>query len=334
MVTTPRVGRAEDTPRELTVERAQGADACPDAPAFEALVRAHLGAGDHEAKLGQLRVRFERSGPGHRALVHVVEGAERVLDDPDPRCNALATGLAIAAAALLDAMSAPQTDPPAGPAEPSAPRAKRPALPRYYLLPAIDPVPPRALPPRPALPISLAMGARMSSGVLRASSTALDVLVDAYLRDVTFGAGLQWAPDDRLVHPGHVVRYAYVLGTARACLRWPWEEEFGTNLCATIHAGERTANQDPAGESTSGLWVAPGAELDVSRRVVGPAGLYAAIASTVPVVASPIDLDLRLEPTRAPVTVELAVGLRIWFDAFESPRRFGDGDGPAAPPRP
>ena len=312
---------AKDPPSGLVVERANGAARCPDASGLEALVRAHLGEGDHAAKLGQLRVRFEPSGTGHRAIVRIAEGAERILDDPDPRCVALATGLAITAAALLDDA---ERDPPAPTTEPPPRSPKPPPRPRYSVLPAIDRTPAFRPAPRPVAPVSLSMGARLSSGILQSDTTALDVLTDLHLPDITLGAGLQWAPDDRLVHPDYVIRYAYVVASARVCYRRPWEEEFGAGLCGLVRIGERTANQDPAGESTSGLWVAPGAELDVSRRVVGPVGLYATFASTVPVVANPIDLDLRVEPSRVPVTVELAVGLRVWFDAFERPQRFDD----------
>jgi hypothetical protein len=88
--------------RVLRVERAAGAETCPDPASFEARVREGLASEQKEPSARTVVVRFERKRAGHSAAVRTSDGTLRTLVDDGASCAALADATALAVRLALD----------------------------------------------------------------------------------------------------------------------------------------------------------------------------------------------------------------------------------------
>lgn len=120
---------------ELDVQRAAGAEDCPDAVALEAMIARILNApvgGDSNAGAREVRARlsFSRSGTGYTATVHLDgrKAGERTLTDTGPTCAALGRAAGITLALVLDT-GEELAPPPGAPAVVAAPEAPPPPSP-------------------------------------------------------------------------------------------------------------------------------------------------------------------------------------------------------------
>jgi hypothetical protein len=95
MIRSPRVARAD-----VHVERAEGADACPDTAALRDRIREVGPAVD--APTAEIKVRFERTKDGYRSSVQVSDGKYRSLVDNAPSCDGVAEATALAVKLALD----------------------------------------------------------------------------------------------------------------------------------------------------------------------------------------------------------------------------------------
>lgn len=96
---------------ELSVERSDGADSCPDTASFAERVR----DGAAESTASEITVRFEHTGSGFRSWVLMAGGKRRSLADDAPTCDGLAEATVLAVKLALDLDREPAIAPPAAP---------------------------------------------------------------------------------------------------------------------------------------------------------------------------------------------------------------------------
>ena len=130
MVAAPRVALAD-----VHVERAGGAESCPDAASFAARLR-EGGAGAAVDTTGDITVRFERAPTGYRSSVTAADGRHRSLADDAPTCDGLAEATVLAVKLALElepataspiAVAPPAVAPPSPTPPPTAPADAPPA---------------------------------------------------------------------------------------------------------------------------------------------------------------------------------------------------------------
>lgn len=126
--------RADD----VRVERASGAEACPDAASFGTRIGEGVVTPGVDARARNVTVRFERTAKGFRSSIVTSDGMQRSLVDDTSSCEGLAEATLLAVRLTLDvppsaSQPAPVTAPvtvaaPAPPSPPDeAPRAPAPA---------------------------------------------------------------------------------------------------------------------------------------------------------------------------------------------------------------
>ena len=228
-------------PEPLQVERASGAEACPDAVELGARVAAVRGqdpAGD-----SSYFVQFARNGRGFSALLRSgTDGSSlRSLESTAADCGPLAQATAVTLALLFDADAA-RAEPAREPVQ-VAPEPRRESTP---FLP-----PPSAassdLPDRPLLGVVL--GAGMAQGVLRRWAPSLLGEVALVLTPLRFGLGAWWIPaHDSELEPG-VVELSLIAASGRVCyaaFRRPWLQ---VEVCSGVALGSITAAASGFGDS-------------------------------------------------------------------------------------
>lgn len=321
------VARADPLTGRLHVERAAGAEACPDAEALRAEVEALAGSKilsgpDPRDVTIDLRVAPAPKG-GFEAIILLSgkRAGERRLEDVGPGCDVLARGLTVTLAILLEAGPGAPVLP-----VPPPPKAALPAIPwwrRYYLMPAIEAPKPVASEYEGIPPIVASLGAIYDSATLISDTGGVALGVDGYIPYASFGVEFVWLPREELDRGFFQVTYAYAAGRTRACVRDPFIEQFGLAACARFVAGRRTANLESTRkvelDQDHGAYLALGPQVEISRRVVGPVGLYANLGIDFPVLQD--ELTVR-DPVagvafRVPeqvVSFETGVGVRFWLE--------------------
>jgi hypothetical protein len=310
----------------LTVERAAGAEACPDQEALRVEVEQLAGApilSGSEPRDVSLDLRIAPAPKGGFSAVIRVSGkrtGERQLEDVGPGCDVLARGLVVTLAILLEA----------GPGAPLPPPEKKPAGPppvpwwrKYYLLPAIDAPQPVAPTDEGIPPIVASLGALYDSGTLASDAVGASLAVDAYIPYASFGVAFVWLPVEQVDLDSYYVSYAYAAGRIRACARDPFIEQFGLSGCLRLVAGRRTASlvTDGAGtgDQNHGAYLALGTQLEISRRIVGPFGIYADFGLDFPALQDELrvidpDGDGALDDPDHVVTFDTGIGVRFWLE--------------------
>jgi len=295
----------------LEVQRGAGTETCADQDALtsqiEGIADAAILSGP-EPKPVQVQVRFRRADQGFVAVIELSGGrtGERTLDDPGPGCEVLSQALAITIAILLEPDAGQVAVEPKKDGFPEPPDFVPPPL-----TPHVDTSAPT---------FTLSAGAYYDFGTLDESSGGVSLSADAFVPWVSFGLsflGIPYDPNDR---PTRTVVYRYLAARARACTRAPVLEQFGASFCAGILAGERRAQVESAeGESfsKSGAYSAANLQLEVSRRVIGPFGVFAELGLSIPFVQESIDIGIPgLSSVASPydvVTFQMGAGVRFWF---------------------
>ncbi len=314
----------------LSVARAEGAEVCPTEDSLRAEVEALAGAPIlSDARRADVEIDVVLAPAprrGFRATVSVSgeRAGERTLEDVGPGCDVLSRGLAVTLAIVLEAgpgaiAPAPTRAPP-GPSPPPTPWWRR-----YYQLPAIDAPPPVASEDEGIPPLVASIGAVYDTGTLLSDTAGVSLAVDSYIPYASFGVAFVWLPQERVELNRFEVAYAYAAGQVRACVRDPFIEQFGLTACARFSAGRRTANLSSAapeaggGDQNHGAYLALGPQLEISRRVVGPLGLYADMALDFPLLQDDLTVVYAAEgnvlddPERV-VSFSMGAGIRFWLE--------------------
>ncbi|HKP61750.1 MAG TPA: hypothetical protein VJV78_33700 [Polyangiales bacterium] len=193
----------------LRVERAPGAENCPDTAELAARVEAIRGQA--AAPSGDYSVEFAHEGGAYSAQVRADRSGTRSLESAAADCSALAQATAVTLALLFDADAARPAEPVA-----SEPVASQP----------VAPPPPAAEPVRAAgVQLGAALGGGVAAGVVRPWAAGLlgelGLRIDAW----RFGAGVVWLPAGQVELAPGVTELALIAGSVRACyavVRRPW----------------------------------------------------------------------------------------------------------------
>lgn len=330
--------RAEPVTGSLTVERAPGAEACPDAQAIGAEVESLAGAAilsgpDPRDVTVELRIApSPRGGFSATIVLGGKRSGERSLEDVGPGCDVLARGIAVTLAILLAAEPGAPARPGPPPKPTPPPAAAIPWWRRYYLLPAIDA--PKPTPPgdEGIPPIVASVGAIYDSATLISDTAGLVLGVDAYIPYASFGLAFVWLPREEVERSSLRVRYAYAAGRTRACVRDPFIEQFGLAACARFVAGRRTADLESIvtgkTDQSHGAYLALGPQVEISRRVVGPFGVYADLGLDFPVLQDEIVVSAPAAVLRQPdrvISFETGIGVRFWLEPAKAAPARVDG---------
>lgn len=316
--------RAEEAITRLTVGREAGAESCPGADELKAQVESLAGGpvlsrdGEPEA---WITVTISPNEAGFRAEVTArgLRSGKRALEDAGPGCDGLGRGLAVILALMLDApLGARKPDAVAdrGPAPPSSP------LP-LFVLPEVPPVAETKPDPR-FPPLMGSVGPAYVTGIVPSDAAGLVLAFDGYLPLVSFGASIVWIPLEQREIERATATYTYVGARTRACARQPDLEQYGLAACLRFGAGLRSADlADKRGDTideTDGAYVALGGELEISRRIVGPFGVYANLGLDVAMVQDALPLALgtsRIVPDDLGLSFDSGVGVRFWLQPEE-----------------
>ena len=222
--------RAE-TIAPLIVERAQGAERCPDAESISARVEQIRGRAMRDPR-SPYRVTFARKDDGFIATIRTdaSAGGIRTLEHDGPQCAALGNAVAVTLALLFDADIEPKKKPDPTPAP--APDAVAPPVPR--------------VPPGPSTSdgATFSLGAAALAGILRPVSPAFLAEAGVGITPFRVSAGALWAwPQTVSLGPGEV-HERLIAGLARIC--WaPWQGNgFRLDACSGALVGAVTADAE------------------------------------------------------------------------------------------
>lgn len=317
-VVSPFPALAGPEPERATLDVAldKGAEGCADRAKLTKLVEGVAGANAIAAPgktaPTQIQVRIRRVDKGYSATVSLsgAQAGERVIEDAGPRCAALSQALAVAIAVLIDAESNPPVDVPPPPPKKPPPTPPPPVEP---------PLPPR--PPEPRIvPVTTTAGAVYDFGTLDGSAGGFNVSLETYIPILSFGfafVALPHAPRERL---SSTAVFRFLAGRVRICTRQPYLELFGASFCLGFLGGERRVSLATEGKegTTNGGYVAAAIQLEVSRRVVGPFGLFVDMGVGLPFIRQTLEVvvpgnDLRLQEEGEAVTFQMGAGVRFWL---------------------
>lgn len=247
---------------------------------------------------------------------------ERTLDDEGPSCELLSRALVVTIAILLDAGPGASREPPPPPPPPPPPKPQRP-LPRvtYFDMPAVPTAPAEPRPPDPKTFVSASAAAIYDVGTLADDAGGFALGAALWIPYFGVGAGLLVLPRDRLTLGGRDIDYRLVAARLELCSKPPFSLPFGISVCSGLVAGERHAEAhgiDPP-LATSGALASFETRLELSRRFLGPFGVFATAGCQAPVLAEPVAVKLprRAQPIDLPdpgVTFQTGLGARFWLD--------------------
>ena len=278
------------TPAKLQLTTGEGVVGCPTEEALAARV-------DELAKTPVFNV------PGPKPIVVAVEisakdqgfaakielsGATRTLEDSGPGCQVLSEALAVTIGILLDV----ETKPPARSQDTPAPPPKK------------------EEPPDPPVRLTGSLGGFYDFGTLEDSSGGLSLGLDLLVPYVSFGLAMLGLPQDPTEQDNDDRNYRFAAGRFRACARNPFAGQFGAALCSGFTVGERTLDPGAAGGFAGALL-----QLEISRRVVGPFGVFADLGLTFPFWTESVDVPGQVLE-KQPVTFQFGIGARFWIAPY------------------
>ncbi len=288
VLSAPSVALASP-PAKLELTTGEGVVGCPTEEALAARV-------DELAKTPVFNV------PGPKSLLISVEisardqgfaavvelsGATRTIEDSGPGCQVLAEALAVTIGILLDVDTKPplrrDDDPPP---------------------------PPKPEEPEPDVRLTGSLGGYYDFGTLQDSSGGLSLGLDLLVPYVSFGLAMLGLPQDETDLPADDASYRYAAGRFRACARNPFSGQFGAALCSGFTVGERTLDPGASGGFAGAL-----VQLEISRRVVGPFGVFADLGLTFPFWNEPIQIPGQALKQQ-PVTFQFGIGARFWIAPY------------------
>lgn len=294
-------GQARAQP-SFTVDRAAGAESCPNAEWLAARIETIRGA--KEQGHAEYRVTFTQAGEEFAASITAGSpGRRRTILSRRPTCVALGEATAVTLALLFDSdlLQAEQE------AEQHVPG---PAL----VTPAVALVaPPHA--PRVA---TLSVGAAGLAGALNSLSLAGTAEIGGAIGRWRAGVGVLWAPaQSHMLGPGSI-REELVSGLVRACYS-PWQRQtVRVDLCSGAYAGAMTG--DASGFTTNGrrtsLWLALPVEVALAYRPTRYFAWELSAAALSQLRRDDFGIDGLGAAYRSPVVAGLlslrAVALRLW----------------------
>ena len=223
----------------LHVERALGAEECPDEADLDQRVAAIRGRARLEGN-ASYEVEFSRSGDTFSATISSGRSGEsqRVLEGRGT-CASLAQATAVTLALLFDSdadhTAAPRALPPAPPPKPE------PSL-----------APPSALDPsapRPSLDGTLSLGVAGLAFVLTPLSPAFTGELGLHVGGFRAGLGVLWNPPQSLALESGQTKVSLLSGTVRACVALARARRIELDICSGLFAGAVSAKADGAGIS-------------------------------------------------------------------------------------
>lgn len=285
---------------ELAVQRATGAEDCPDGAALTARVAAIRGAEAAPVE-GSYQVDFARD-PGRYAAVIRSAGSDRaarVLDAPGERCDALAEASAVTLALLLDAA------PPPAPAPVESPPPAPPA-------PAVPGPPPAPREP-PPWAIQADLGAGLLLGVTRTAGRALLGQLSLSHPHFRVGLGALWSPPDREPFGPGSLRSKLWSGALHGCYVALARRAVALELCSGLQLGaiEVSARGYARNQRRTRLWSSVPLEL-ATAYVPGPVGVRLAASALLPLQRHDFGIDglgtsYRTWPVAALVSLQVVV---------------------------
>lgn len=295
-VTTSRTLRAQ-TPEPLQVDRASGAEDCPDAPSLAERVATIRGRADL-ASGGGYGVSFARTDELYRATIRSGPNGEsqRVLEGRGPTCAALAQATAVTLALLFDSQADAPAPEPAPKPEPAPPNSSVASIPELE-----EPLPhePPAEPAR--VDATLSLGVAGALGVLRPVAPALSAELGLQVARFRAGLGVLWIPTQSLeLEPGRIDE-SLLAGTARSCLALTRAQGLALSLCSGLFVGVVDARSDGFTRNARRVrtWLSVPLELSLAR-LSGPVGWELSAAALGSLVHHDFEVDGLGTPYHAP----------------------------------
>jgi hypothetical protein len=269
LVTLSPLGRAETAP-PLVVERAAGADLCPDGEALGVKVQQIRGRPIFDPPRGY-RVTFARTDDGFAATIRsdTSAGSVRTLEHTGASCSTLAHAVALTLALLIDSDLEPKKVEPQAP--PPAPIA----------MPTAIPQPPPVTPASREATFSFA--AVGLAGVLRPFSPAVAADVGVRFAPLRVSAGALWGWPQTLTYGPGTVHERLLGGFARVCAPAWQRGNIRLDACSGAIAGAITAEAEgyTRNETRTRPWLA----LPFEAALAGwtsPVGWELSLAGLVP----------------------------------------------------
>jgi len=238
VVGTVHAGARAQGNEGLRVERAAGAETCPDALGLGQRIAAIRGRPRASSSAGY-EVGFDRTGDTFRATIRGGPGgeSERVLDGRGS-CSALAQATAVTLALLLDSEAERASKPETQLASPPPPARGNPR-----------PLPVTRAPESSAARLdgTLSVGAAGLAFVLRPLSPAFAGEFGVRFAGFRAGIGVLWNPPQSLPLDSGQLNVSLLSGTLRACVTLKRASRIELDLCSGLIAGAVTGKADGPG---------------------------------------------------------------------------------------
>jgi len=224
----------------LLVERAAGAETCPDAVSLSQRIAAIRGRPLTSSRLSY-EVYFTRTGDSFSAaIVSGPSGESRRVLEGRGTCTALAQATAVTLALLFDSDAESAAKPEVEPAPALAPEPER-----SRALPATLP------PPAPGARAhaTLSVGVAGLAFVVRPLAPSFSGELGLRMRRFRAGLGVLWTPTQSLALDAGQMTVSLLTGTARACVALTQTPSIELDLCSGLFAGAATGKADGPGIS-------------------------------------------------------------------------------------
>jgi hypothetical protein len=278
----------------LSVQRAEGAEDCPDSAALLAKVQSIRGSSS--AGSAPYAIRFSREASMYAAAIQVAgaAGQERKLTSTEAECGALAQATAVTLALLFDAAAAPPNAPPSAIAAPAPTRS-----------PPAEPAPSRAW------QLSLSLGAALLLGVVRPVAPLLDAEAGLLTQRWRFGLGALWVPRQTLDLPPGSVTETLWSAAARSCYAPLLFGALRLEICSGVWAGivHAAAHDFTGNEAHTRPFVALPADLSAAW-LSDYVGVELNAGLLVPLTRNEFTID-GLHEAYHPAPLGAAFGLRV-----------------------
>ncbi len=218
----------------LRVERALGAEECPDSAGLSERIVAIRGRADTPNN-GNYEVSFTHTADTFSATIRSGPNGEsqRVLEGRGQTCAALAQATAVTLALLFD--SAAEETPAPEPTPPPPPKLEP---------PVVEPIVVDAPRTRHRVDNTFSVGAAGLALVLRPLAPALSGELGLRVDGFRVGLGVLWSPTQSLsLEPGRV-NESLLSGTARTCLALTRGQHLQLDVCSGLFAGAVTARSE------------------------------------------------------------------------------------------
>jgi hypothetical protein len=308
-------GQARAEPN-FTVERAAGAESCPNAEWLAARIEAIRGA--KEQAHAEYRVVFAQAGEQFAASITAGSpGRRRTILSRRPTCVALGEATAVTLALLFDSdlLQKEQQE------EQQGQQQEEPHQPQHQPEPGpslVTPAVARDASPPALRAASLSVGAAGLMGALGSFSLTGTAEIGGAIGRWRAGVGVLWTlAQDHMLGPGRI-REELLSGLARACYS-PWQRHnVRVDFCSGAYAGAMTG--DASGFSSNGrqtrFWLALPAEVALAYQPTRYLAWELSAAALSQLRRNDFGIDGLGAAYRSPVVAGLlslrGVALRLW----------------------